>query len=199
LEILAGATKELEGVSPDAELVRRTTAGQRGAYGDLVRRWAGRVLAVCHSRVGRGDIAEELAQETLLRGMTALPTLRHPEHFGPWLLSIGRRVCLDWLDRARRRPDPPISSLRLNSTPEAHEPECEAPDEEQAQRSNTERLLREVEALPAPYRETLLLCYYAEMTYEQLADLMDVTPAAINARLTRARAMLRERLGDLEE
>src|SRR3954451_24918451 len=88
----------------DGDLVRRvlagTTAGPDG-YGQLVRRWAARVLAVCHARVGRAA-AEDLAQEALLRGLRALPTLSEPEKFGPWLIGIAVRTCLDWLKSAQR-------------------------------------------------------------------------------------------------
>ena len=52
-----------------------------------------------------------------------------------------------------------------------------------------------VEALPEDYREVLLLYYYEDVTYRDLAETLGVSPATINARLTKARAMLRERLG----
>jgi len=51
----------------DAELVRRAVAGDREAFADLVRMWSPRVLALCHARVRRADVAEDLAQETPLR------------------------------------------------------------------------------------------------------------------------------------
>ena len=52
----------------------------------------------------------------------------------------------------------------------------------------------EVEALPAIYREVVLLYYHQKVTYQDLALLLDVSPATINARLTKARTLLRERL-----
>ena len=51
-----------------------------------------------------------------------------------------------------------------------------------------------VEALPEDYREVILLYYYEDVTYRDLAQALGVSPATINARLTKARAMLRERL-----
>ena len=59
----------------DGELVRHTLAGKNSAYDPLVRKWAPRVIAVCHARVGRADVAEELAQEALFRGYKALCSL----------------------------------------------------------------------------------------------------------------------------
>src|SRR3954469_5018349 len=86
----------------DAELVRQTLAGTTSAYAALVRRWAARVVGVCHARVGRAAAAEDLAQETLLRGLRALPTLAEQEKFGPWICGIASRTCLDWLKRSER-------------------------------------------------------------------------------------------------
>ncbi|MEO1981265.1 MAG: hypothetical protein ABGZ24_12165, partial [Fuerstiella sp.] len=56
----------------DGDLVRQAPDGRSAAYGELVRRWSAQVLAMCHARVGRHAIAEELAQETLLRGFRSL-------------------------------------------------------------------------------------------------------------------------------
>jgi len=76
----------------DGELVRHTLAGRTSAYDPLVRKWAARVTAVCHARVGRPDVAEELAQEALFRGYKALGSLAEPEKFGPWLCGIAQVV-----------------------------------------------------------------------------------------------------------
>ncbi len=54
--------------------------------------------------------------------------------------------------------------------------------------------MREVERLPMIYRQALMLYYYHDLTYRELADMLGITPSAVNARLTRARTMLRERL-----
>ena len=59
------------------------------------------------------------------------------------------------------------------------------------------RLLREVDRLPDDVRETLMLYYTDEFTYQELADLLGVSAATVNARLTKARACLRARLSDL--
>jgi RNA polymerase sigma-70 factor (ECF subfamily) len=81
----------------DAELVRATLAGSRDAYAEIARRWAPRVTAVCHSKVRRSDVADDLAQETLLRGYKALASLSDQSKVGTWLMGIGMRASLDWL------------------------------------------------------------------------------------------------------
>src|SRR5947209_14629974 len=100
----------------DAELVRQARAGRADAYAELVRRWAARIAAVCHARVGRAHVADDLAQETLLRGFRALGTLNDPDRFGPWLCGIALRTCLDWR-KAKKNNQVPFSVLHPDDDP----------------------------------------------------------------------------------
>src|SRR5947209_12501390 len=100
----------------DAELVRQARAGRADAYAELVRRWAARIAAVCHARVGRAHVADDLAQETLLRGFRALGPLSDPDRFGPWLCGIALRTCLDWR-KAKKNAQVPFSVLDPDNDP----------------------------------------------------------------------------------
>jgi len=182
-------------MTSDGELVLQARAGRREAYEDLVRRWAPRVLAFCHARVARADAAEDLAQETLFRGWARLSTLSEPEKFGSWLQGIALRASLDWL-KSRARKQVPFSVLQgassdieelLPSREESGEGSIEAAEDRG-------ELLREVEALPEEHRIVLLLYYYEDVTYQDIAAMLGVSAATVNARLTKARATLRRRL-----
>jgi RNA polymerase sigma-70 factor (ECF subfamily) len=187
----------------DAELVRQVLEGDTEAYAELVNRWAARITALCHSQVRRGDVADDLAQETLLRGFESLPTLTDPERFGPWLASIALNTCRDWL-KARQNSQVPISSLpggQLDQSQARHPGgrslSVAAPGEEAEQQDELTRLMNAVEELPEEYRTALMLYYYEDVTYRELAEMLGVSTATINARLTRARMMLRANLGVL--
>lgn len=178
----------------DGDLVRQTLAGRPAAYEELVRRWSGRVTALCHARVSRGGVAEDLAQETLLRGYRALSSLADPEKFGAWLCGIAVRACLDWL-KARERSQVNFSALGVDRDPEQLGNHAARFDEPPLEREEeTQKLMAEVEALPEECREVLMLYYYQDLTYRDLAQLLGVSTATVNARLTRARALLRQRL-----
>lgn len=177
----------------DGELVRQTLAGRRQAYEELVRRWAGRILALCHAKTGHAQQAEDLAQETLLRGFRALPTLADPDKFGPWLCGIAVRASLDWL-KSKQRRQIPFSVLRNEENPEQFLTRDAPEDQGLETAEENHRLLAAVEALPDVYREILMLYYYDDVTYRDLAETLGVSAATVNARLTKARALLRERL-----
>ncbi len=178
----------------DAELVRQARAGRTEAYAELVRRWAGRVTALCHARVGNAHLADDLAQETLLRGFRALASLSDPERFGAWLCGIALRICLDHC-KSPRNKQVPFSALD-----EQHQPDNFLASAAESSLALLERqeerqlLLEQVERLPADYRQVLMLFYYEDISYREIADLLGVSVPTVNARLTRARALLRARL-----
>jgi RNA polymerase sigma-70 factor (ECF subfamily) len=173
----------------DAALVEQVLAGQNDAYAQLVLRYAGRVLALCHARVGRPDLAEELAQEALVRGFEELPSLAEPSRFGPWLAGIAVNACRDWLKSKQNGQVPLSSAASAEPASPAADPQAQAEEQDEAR-----RLLREVDALPEECRSVLMLFYYEKASYREIARLLDVSAATVNARLTRARHLLRDRL-----
>lgn len=176
----------------DGELVRQALSGRSSAYGELARRWSGPILAFCHAKVRSVHAAEDLAQESLFRGLRALPTLSEPEKFGPWLRGIALRVCLDWLKSKQTQQ---VTFGALSVEREFEPLSSDADPGRAADRAEQLRLLMaEVEALPDEYREVVMHYYYQDVTYRELADALGVSAATVNARLTKARAMLRERL-----
>ena len=77
----------------DAQFVEQARTGHDGAYEELVRRWAPRVVAFCRSRVRLEDVAEDLAQEAMIRGHRLIRSLREPAKFGAWVIGIADLVC----------------------------------------------------------------------------------------------------------
>ena len=97
--------------------VRQTTAGRTEAYTELVRRWAGRITALCHARVGRAHLADDLAQETLLRGFRSLSTLHDAERFGPVASGIAVLHLPRLAQGEEERPDSVRYALDANHHP----------------------------------------------------------------------------------
>jgi RNA polymerase sigma-70 factor (ECF subfamily) len=178
----------------DGQLVRQALAGATPAYETLVRRWTPRVMGVCHARVGRAAAVEDLAQEALLRGLRALATLADPEKFGPWLCGIASRTCLDWLKKSERT-EVSLSGMGGGENGEMRFAAAGGDAAEAAEHADDlHRLMNEVQRLPEPLREVLMLYYYEDCTYHDLAQRLGVSAATINARLTQARMTLREKL-----
>ncbi|MFI5377804.1 MAG: RNA polymerase sigma factor [Tepidisphaerales bacterium] len=177
----------------DGELVHRARAGETSAFDTLVRRWFARVLAVCRARTDR-TAAEDLAQEAFLRGLRAVETLDEPEKFGPWVCGIAARACMDHLKHKARKAAP----IGESAGHAAYDrPDGQPGPPERLQRAESlARLMAAVEQLPEPLREVIMMYYYDDCTYAELAGRLGVSPATVNARLTEARQLLRRRLGE---
>jgi RNA polymerase sigma-70 factor (ECF subfamily) len=80
-------------------LVERAQAGDRSAYGELVRRFQGSVYAMALTRTRDPQEAQELAQEVFVHGMRKLPQLRDPRCFAGWLRKITARMAINRLTR----------------------------------------------------------------------------------------------------
>lgn len=183
----------------DAELVHQAREGERAAQEQLVRRYAPRLLAVCRARIGCHEAVEDLAQEALLRGLTHLSSLEDPDKLGAWLRGIAVRVCQDWL-RGRCRPQVPLSTLNGKTASDGAFPcdrDATTQSERIEQQEQREHLLQAIDALPQELREPLLLFYYDEFTYEQIAGMLGISRASVNARLAKARGQLARRLAHL--
>jgi len=183
--IIANATEDL--------LVRWTIRGRPGAYAELVRRWSSKVEGLCHALVRQPQVVEELTQETFVRGYVALHTLRDPPSFAGWISGIARNVCRDWIQQGATAAVP-FSQLgeRWRVEDQLAGPSDEVPEIETSEEAR--RIQAAVERLPDDYRIVLTLYYYGDHTYADLAAMLGVASATINARLTKARAMLRRRL-----
>lgn len=180
----------------DAELVRQTLAGRTTAYEELVRRWAGRVTALCHAKVGCASAADDLAQDALLRAYRALGALVEPEKFGAWLCRIALHGCLTWF-KNKQRTQIPFSVLGPEQNPEDYLSSGDSVDE--AHEDALERLKKEVAALPETYREVLMLYYHQDVTYRDLAEMLGISAATVNSRLTKARNLLRARMSKCQK
>ena len=169
----------------DHELVRLSLEGSREAFGLLVTRYARSVRAVCLARLGQHGDLEDVVQDSFLRAYHGLPRLKDGERFGPYVHRIARNLSVDRL----RRHDRHMKSLdEVDLQPELRR----VPDE------RDERLakLREmVGRLPECLREAVLLFYFEKMSYTRMAEVLGITEAAVNQRLSRARRRLRIGLG----
>ena len=173
---------------PDCALVQQAKGGNRDAFVRLMKRHANEAYLDCLAEFGRVPDRDDLAQELALRALRALPTLRSPERFGPWLSGIALNICRHWFHRDRkRRPldDPNDVADPGNNT---GEPAVDHTDE-------LRHLMARVQALPEEYRTTLLEYYRQDITYAGLAEQLNVTRATVNFRLCKAREMLRQCLG----
>ena len=170
-------------VDLEKELIASCRRGDTSACGDLIRAHSGRVFAVCFGMLGNRHDAEDVTQQTLLKGFTQIRTLRDSDRFAPWIVRIARNLCLDVLRTRKRRGTPSgLSDLRVEGDPEDYRP-----------------LEQALDKLNVDYRVPLLLFSFDGRSTQSIAETLGVTQANVQTRLSRARKRLRrllEREGD---
>lgn len=171
----------------DARLVQEAIAQVPGAFDVLVQRYIGLVTAAAYAVIADAEAARDVAQEAFLQAASTLTALRNRAKFGPWVYGIARRKAIYAL---RRR--------KLHHTAILHKQERDlaraAPDEPGAPIARRERLQeirRALAQLPEIYREVLVLRYMDGRSYAEIGEILGLSEAAVDKRLTRAKDLLR--------
>lgn len=154
---------------------------------ELVDEYYVRLYRFAYRLSGSAADAEDLTQQTFLMAQTNLHQLREPEHAKAWMFAILRNT---YLKGKRRERQAEIVSLQ-----NAPEP-SQACDE--AVQLRTEELQAVLDELPDEFREPLILFYFQEFSYKEIADLLDVPLGTVMSRLARGKKHLRSRLASEE-
>ena len=169
--------------------VEKVLAGDISAFEGIVRRWQSPLVNLayrfCHDR-GR---AEEMAQEAFLRAYRGLGQWRKDAVFSSWLFSVATNLYRSELRRI------PAGTVSLDDVGEPAD--ARASDGGLEDRDRDTAVRRAVLALPAKYRETLILFYFHEMDVTTAARSLGVPEGTVKARLSRGREILRGKLPQL--
>ncbi|MCA9941434.1 MAG: sigma-70 family RNA polymerase sigma factor [Anaerolineales bacterium] len=164
--------------------------GDKVAFGKLVEAYQTPVYNLAYRMLNNAGEAEEAAQEAFIRAYTRLDSYNPAHKFSTWMLSITSNYCID-LIRKRRAVllsiDEPLPAHPALQSDKAKAPERQVVVDEQQQL--VQSLLAE---LPEDYRQAVVLRYWYEMSYEEIAETMQTTVSAIKSRLFRARRQLAE-------
>ncbi len=178
-------------MSTDQELVAAVLGGNQAAFAELVEAYQQSVYNLTYRMLGNAREAEDAAQEAFLRAYQHMRRYDPSRPFKTWLLSIASNYCIDRIRKRRLtwlsldEPLPPHPALSSNEP----EPEDTAINHE---RSVAIQLL--LDGLAPEYRAAVVLRYWYDMSYAEIADALDTTESAIKSRLFRARQMLAEKL-----
>jgi RNA polymerase sigma factor (sigma-70 family) len=157
-----------------------------------------RLIRLCTRMTGRSDVAEDLAQETLLQAWKHLHTLRDPQRFSSWLAGIARNLCLRWQraqERERTHRDEPqraeqlLEDDREETLVGAFDLEIELERRELA-----ELLDRALALLPAETRLLLIEHYIQDSPLAEIAARLGISPGTATKRLQRGRLAFRHTL-----
>ncbi len=207
---LAGGSQfvreQLKAASTDWEedLVARLRRGEDAAYETLVRTYGGRLLAVARRLLRSEDEARDALQEALVAAFRSIDRFHGEARLGSWLHRIVVNAALMRMRAAGHRRE-----VALESAGEDGEPSGVLIWAEASQPATAERevlaieqrtwVRRAIGQLPERHRVVLMLRDIEELTTEETANLLGITPNAVKVRLHRARLALRDRLAPLPQ
>lgn len=175
-----------------AELVRRAQRGDAEAFALLIRRYERTALAVAYSLLSDPHGAGDVVQDSFVRAWQRLRDLREPEKFGVWLCGIIRNRAIDF----RRRGPRETAALAADAAfRDARAEDPSAPLRREELRGTLDTALA---ALDEVSRLAVVLRYYEDLSSKQIGQILDLSPAAVDMRLMRARQELKQRLGSVE-
>ena len=181
-------------------LLRRARRRDSQALHKLVDMYSARVFGLLYRLTGSHETAEDLLQETFLRVMRMIPEYRHGGKFEAWLFRIAANLARDHARRVRRRGHP----LTLDGSGREDEPGSPQladaaqldPSGELLRTEAGQRLGEVLCELPEMDREIILLRHFSELSFREIAELLDIPLGTALARAHRALKRLRAALGE---
>ncbi|GBF31972.1 RNA polymerase sigma factor SigW [Desulfocucumis palustris] len=182
----------------DELLVHKTIQGDRDAYGQLVERYQHQLYDLIFKMLNNQEDARDVSQEIFIKVFRSLDKFRYESKFSTWLYRVATNHCLDFLRKKKREKE---RYLIRESPPEdgaGREPQsggCWEPEQSLLQKENLQRLQKALEQLPETYRLPLLMQHYRKMSYQEIAQIMNIPVKTVATRIYRAKNMLKECLG----
>ena len=178
----------------DELLIRRAQRGDADAFEQLLLEHQKNVYNVCYRMAGNPDDAMDLSQETFLRAWRCLDQYQFASAFSTWLYRLCSNICIDFLRRRRRQQTVPLTFEDADGEEQTYAvPDAQPLPEEQVELKLTRETLAAAMAQLLPeHRAVLQLRVVNEMSYEQIADVLDIQIGTVKSRLSRARNQLKK-------
>lgn len=190
-------TQKFELIDPDVRLMLEVKAGSAAAFEQLVARHQRRLILVLKQLVGDREQAEDLAQEVFLRIYRARESYTPTARFSTWLYRITHNVAQNSIRKKSRRREitlPPISKMDNEGVAMeslAKDKSSLMPTRIMAQQELQRVLEAAIQNLPARQRMATMLSRFEGMSYQEIADSMDLSMQAVKSLLSRARVNLK--------
>jgi RNA polymerase sigma-70 factor (ECF subfamily) len=192
MEPLKPGRMSAPGKTEPTELIVRARTGDTQAWGDLYREYAPAIFRFCRRAMPTREDAEDATMEIFMKLRDKLAQYDQSRSFTAWLYKVAANHCWDMLRRRRVRQD--------KETEDVTEIPLEAPEPNQLEKLIEERTSEEVrralDKLGLRARMALVMRYYSDMSYDEIADALGVRRAFVGAVLLRARHELRQALGE---
>jgi RNA polymerase sigma-70 factor (ECF subfamily) len=185
--------EQMERMVSDEQIIERAAGGDPDAFGVIVKRWERRIYALTYGMLGREEEARDATQETFIAAFRNLRGFRGEAKVSSWLHRIAVNQCITKQRRAKVRGETSLDeeeeggnifAAPADATP-AHNVEAE---------ERTALVRRAVKALPSELRQVVVMKEFEELTFQEIADALELPLSTVKSRLYTAMKQLRMRL-----
>ncbi len=192
-------------VNTDKSLIDAHLQGDTTAFGELVRRYGDSLLGYLTRMTGSREQAEDLFQETFKRVHEKADTFRG-SRIKSWLFAIATNVAIDGMRKSKR-----LQVVSLNQKIDCDGENCQElsavavadnsyePSQKAITAERKEQVRQALELLPARQRATLVLAYYQQLSYSEVAQVLGCSIGTVKTQMYRALKTLAQRLPDISE
>jgi len=185
----------------DQAVVKAVLNGQQHRFAELVDRYQTQIVNYVCRMLGNYEDAVDLSQDVFLKAYSALESYRPQYPFPAWLFRIARNAAIDEIRKRRLATvslDAPME-FDDGSTPREVESSGLDPEDSYLGVEFATRVSAAIDELPEKYREPIVLRHAGELSYEEIAEALELPIGTVKTRIFRARDALRQSLGDLFE
>jgi RNA polymerase sigma factor (sigma-70 family) len=176
-------------------LIQQCLRGDQRAWEQIVRLHWRRVYNLAYKFVGRHEEAEDLAQDIFLKIFRSLDTFDRRANFQTWLISVSRNLCIDHYRSVRKERetiDRHVDATELS--PRSTEP---GPIAVLEQRDRVDLLREALSMLPDTLRSAVVMRDLQELSYQEIADRLQLPEGTVKSRINRGRTELARRIRKL--
>jgi len=174
----------------DAVLIARAQAGDHAAFESIFNQYQTAIYNYIYRLMGSAEDAYDLTQDTFLKAYLALAKTSDDLRVGAWLYRIATNVCLDELRHRKLVKWQPWEAFISVFHPS--QVAKDSPERDTIDRENTEEVQLILEKLHPKYRMCLILREYHDLSYDEIAEVLATTRAAVKSLLFRAREEFRQ-------
>lgn len=179
-----------QGFEDEQVWLEEARRGNKEAFGNLIEAYQAPVFNLAYRMLGNADEAEQAAQEAFIRAWTRLDSYDSTHKFSTWLLSITSNYSIDQIRKRRAQLlsiDGPLPAHPALMSGGEASPEVQVIEDERE-----EAVQQLLDILPDDYRQAVVLRYWYDLSYDEIAEVMDTSVSAIKSRLFRARRQMAE-------
>ena len=190
-------------MTTEEQLVKKSLQGDTAAFEELVAQYQSKVYALAYRYMGNEEDAYDMSQEAFIKAFRSLRSFKGDSSFGTWMDRVTTNVCLDELRRRKRR----VATLSLDeplATKEVDEVEKELPDTSPTadivyeQKEFSQYIQSILDQMKPEHKSAIILRDIMELSYEEIAEVLNCSMGTVKSRLSRAREALRKKLAEKE-